>query len=197
MRGLSILTALFVWAGTQACEGRSRRSGGDDVAEPPSHRDDAKTESPQPPPPQVPTPGRAPASLPTPMPEPTPGAEPAPTPEPTPAPDPTPDPAPTPLPSPEPIEDLGPAVAKIFARLEYGPCTSCHSAQAPKLTTLPTDRTIRELVVACVDQTDETACNGDPADSTDNVDEKMPSRYGFDPVSAEDLAVLRRWAAPH
>lgn len=103
-------------------------------------------------------------------------------------------------------------ILPIFtSRSEYGPCASCHSYEWPYLSELgwpkflqslnssqneiKTLEELAKLLVACVDQDNEEHCAGDPKTKEDNLDYKMPSKYGYDPISENDLSLLKKWLA--
>jgi hypothetical protein len=100
-------------------------------------------------------------------------------------------------------------VSEVFARQAYGPCSDCHSHEWPYLSTadwprfleslsgenhgITTKEDLATLIVGCVDQSSSDHCAGDRDDSSDNLDFKMPTKFGMDPVSADDLTLLQRW----
>lgn len=102
-------------------------------------------------------------------------------------------------------------VSTIVARDNYGPCASCHTSQWPYLSSegwprlldslkesghdITTKEDLAALIVSCVDQASEQHCAGDPDDKTDTIDYKMPSRFGYDPMTPQDLNVLKQWLA--
>lgn len=103
-------------------------------------------------------------------------------------------------------------IFNIVNKPEYGPCSSCHSYEWPYLAEtadnawsrfleslnrprnpVTSKEDLARLVIACVDPTSETHCAGDTTTSADNIDYKMPTRFGYDPVSAADLQILQQW----
>ena len=104
-------------------------------------------------------------------------------------------------------------VIGVFKKPKYGPCTGCHAKDWPYLAdvepraswkryleslTKPGARIqkkgeLASVMVGCVDMATEDHCGGDPLDPTDNIDFKMPSKFGFDEIMGEDLEVLKRW----
>lgn len=100
-------------------------------------------------------------------------------------------------------------ISAVFARQAYGPCSDCHSHEWPYLSManwprfleslsgenhgVATKEDLAILIVGCVDQSSSDHCAGDRDDSSDNLDFKMPTKFGMDPVSADDLTLLQRW----
>jgi hypothetical protein len=105
------------------------------------------------------------------------------------------------------------AIADIFNNPNYGPCTSCHSggnwpfldiakpqglerfvaSSRENQHGVTTPGELVSLVVACVDQGAEDFCSGDKTTNEDNLDFKMPTKFGFERVAESDLETLRQW----
>ena len=104
-------------------------------------------------------------------------------------------------------------VSAIFVNPVYGPCSSCHSSSNwPFLDSadhdgwkkfeasatsgnhgITTIHELSQLVLDCIDQQSESHCAGDPTTRDDNIDYKMPTKYGYEPASSTDIEVLRQW----
>lgn len=101
-------------------------------------------------------------------------------------------------------------VAEVLGKEAYGPCSLCHTHEWPYISSengwprfleslsrvshgITTKESLAALLVDCVDQTSEEHCAGDPQDTSDNMDFKMPSKFGFEPVTENDLTVLKQW----
>lgn len=95
----------------------------------------------------------------------------------------------------------------IWSKAEYGPCVSCHTLEWPlladfdALSASAVERGYADVaalgaaVVDCVDMNSEVNCAGEPTDPMDNIDYKMPSKFGFSSLAEDDVALLRRWLA--
>ncbi|MCX6125740.1 MAG: hypothetical protein NTV34_13490 [Proteobacteria bacterium] len=101
-------------------------------------------------------------------------------------------------------------VSKIFFDPAYGPCARCHTSQWPLLTALGWPDFLKSkdykgrhlsnvelgtIILDCIDTELAMGCTGDPEDNTDNVEFKMPSKYGFPSVSRDDVVLLKRWVS--
>jgi hypothetical protein len=106
-------------------------------------------------------------------------------------------------------------VLQVFTQAQYGPCTLCHEREWPYLSesggwsrfqaslAAPTAAArgvtniaqLAALVGGCVDPEDSNRCAGEPGDPNDDLDEKMPLKFGYDLLSGEDLELVRRWVA--
>lgn len=96
-------------------------------------------------------------------------------------------------------------VSSVWDKPEYGPCMSCHVLDWPRLNDFdalsasaaergyPDVAALGAFVTDCVDPATEAACAGDPDDPADNIDAKMPSKFGFSTVTADDLTLLKQW----
>ena len=146
-------------------------------------------------------------------PAPLPAPEPAPAPA-TPQPDPpSKNPGNEKPPEPRVVGPTFADISQIFVNPKYGSCASCHtsnnwpqlddsahdgwnkflSSADGKHDDVTTPQQLAEMVLACVDPTNETHCAGDPTTAEDNVDTKMPTRFGFDTVSASDISLFKTW----
>lgn len=103
-------------------------------------------------------------------------------------------------------------ISRILSRESYGPCSKCHTQEWPYINAsgdwqrfldslktgrrgIKTKEELVALIIDCVDVTSEKRCAGDPSDAEDNLDYKMPTKFGFESLKAEDLLVLKQWLA--
>jgi hypothetical protein len=108
-------------------------------------------------------------------------------------------------------------VIAVFNMPEYGPCTRCHmkadnwphldrdpvvgwplfegSAQASKEPDIKSTLDLARRVLACVDQSSTERCVDSRGDPNDDPDLKMPTRFGYSPLSSADVAVVRQWVS--
>lgn len=103
-------------------------------------------------------------------------------------------------------------VFEVFNRNEYGPCSSCHESEWPYLSRkkeiawtrflksldspkngVLTKEELTIVIIGCLDITEKNHCSGDPLSDEDNLDEKMPTKFGYDPVSIDDLRILQKF----
>ena len=101
-------------------------------------------------------------------------------------------------------------VSNIFFDPAYGPCARCHATQWPFLSVLGwpdflkskdykgrhlSNVELATIIRDCIDTESAMGCTGDPDDNSDNVEFKMPSKYGFPSVSKDDVLALKRWVS--
>jgi hypothetical protein len=108
-------------------------------------------------------------------------------------------------------------VVALLNKPEYGPCTRCHmkpdywphldkdpvaawplfeaSAKASKEADVKSTSDLARRVLACVDQSSTERCVDSHGDPNNDPDLKMPTRFGYVPVSADDVAIIRQWVS--
>ena len=104
-------------------------------------------------------------------------------------------------------------VSSMFVKPAYGPCSSCHSGgNWPTLNSaenqgwekflasatlhkhgVSTPHELGALILDCVDQTSRAHCAAAPNTQEDNTEFKMPTKFGFEPVSQADINILKQW----
>jgi|GEM_PF-1681464 len=112
-------------------------------------------------------------------------------------------------PAPHPAKIGFDAIAPIFRDSKHGSCARCHVTQWPyiggdfaklassvpyKKRRIQTLTGLATFIADCSDMVESTRCAGDPDDPKDNYDYKMPTKFGFSPLSEQDLQLIRRWA---